>query len=102
MNKFIYATFTRSGVSAPIAQNVYCQLDAINDEEAVDHTQVAADYFRLITFPGYVPAIQQGDVMTDEYNVDPLTNALTVYRVRGQVESFLNHVEAKIDHKRVK
>lgn len=86
---------TRGSTNTLIASGVGCQIDNINDEVAVDHGEVAADFFRWITNPGFVPAVLQGDVLTDELSG-------TVYRVRGQIETFTtHHVEAKIDHKRM-
>lgn len=86
---------TRGATNTLIASGVGCQIDTINDEVAVDHGEVPADYFRWITHPGFVPAVSQGDNLTDE-------RAGTVYRVRGQIEIFgFHHVEAKISHPRM-
>jgi hypothetical protein len=85
----------RGASNTLIASGIGCQIDNINDEAAVDHSEVGVDYFRWITNPGFVPQVAQGDVLTDERNG-------LIYRVRGQVEFFsFHHVEAKIDHKRM-
>lgn len=86
---------TRGATNALIASGIGCQIDTINDEVAVDHGEVPADYFRWITNAGFVPAVLQGDNLTDE-------RSGMVYRVRGQIETFgFHHVEAKVSHPRM-
>jgi hypothetical protein len=96
MSIFTTVTVTRGAANTLVASHVACQIDNMNDDVMTDHHgEVPADYFRWISNPGYVPAVLQGDTLTDEINA-------TVYRVRGQVEFFgKHHVEAKISHPRM-
>lgn len=52
------------------------------------------DSFWIYTTGGGIVDIRRGDLLIDENNVDPLTNAKTSYRVFGNTENFFaDHTE---------
>lgn len=102
-------TIKRNG--ATIYQNILCKFDNLTEDVIVDHHEVPEDFYRWMTYPGYVPVVQQGDLLVDQgtgpQNIDPNpalpANTPMQYRVRGNVETFaFHHVEAHVHHVRIK
>ena len=100
----IRTTVTIKRANTTLYQHIPCQIDNLTmDDVFADHREVPMDLFRFTTMPGYVPVINQGDLLIDEVNIDPLTNAGVQYRVKGNTEPFaFHHVEAHVQKSRIK
>jgi len=90
-------TITRKGTGA-IAQNVAAQLEQKNTMMAAYYNG-AHPYDVFDCFLKYLlTPVLRGDVVTDQQHTDPLTNALTIYRVVGRPQAFPDgHQECVVD-----
>ena len=85
---------------ATIATNVDVQIDTKNEMMAAYYNKNHPyDVFNL--YVKYAPptwTLLKGDEVTDQKNIDPLTNALTLYRVVGRPQPFDDgHIEAVVN-----
>lgn len=79
-------TQSRKGQSLNAGASIAVQIDVMKPDEA-NFFHGAEPYFSFwMRTRGPIPStwvIRQSDLMTDTRNIDPLTNANTVYRVAG-------------------
>jgi hypothetical protein len=91
-------TITRKG--ATIAKDVDVQIDTKNPMMAAYYNN-AHPYDVFDLYVKYAPptwTLLRGDEATDQKNIDPLTKALTLYRVVGRPQPFDDgHIEAVVN-----
>lgn len=102
-------TIKRGG--SVIYQNILFKIDNKSQVVAVEHREVPEDLYYALTYPGFVPVILQGDLLVDQgsgpQNIDPNPalppNTPMAYRVKGNPKTFaFHHVEAQVEHARIK
>ena len=91
-------TITRKGVT--IAKDVDVQIDTKNPMMAA-YYEKAHPYNVFDLYVKYAPPtwkLLRQDEVTDQKNIDELTNALTQYRVVGRPQAFADgHIEAVVN-----
>lgn len=82
-------TLTLQRNKAPVRTAIPANIQNMSYQIATDlGGQSPYDSFWVRTTGGGTLDIRRGDLLIDEVNVDPLTNALTRYRVFGNPQGF--------------